>query len=129
MKRIITSLCIITMLLNVTACGTILYPERKGQVSGRIDPGVAVLNGVGLLFFLIPGVVAFAVDFGNGTIYLPEDSLADSEDEILTIKVSTKDLTQEKIAKIIHEQTGQDVSFENAEIFKWDKNGQKVRVN
>ena len=57
--------------LSLTACGTILYPERKGQTGGRIDPGVAVLDGVGLLAFLIPGVIAFAVDFSNGTIYLP----------------------------------------------------------
>lgn len=52
-------------------CGTILHPERKGQVNGRIDAGIAVLDGIGLLFFILPGVVAFAVDFTNGTIYLP----------------------------------------------------------
>lgn len=53
------------------ACGTIMYPERKGQIDGKIDPTVAILNGIGLFFFLVPGVIAFAVDFSNGTIYLP----------------------------------------------------------
>lgn len=57
--------------LQLSACGTIFYPERRGQTGGRIDPGVAVLDAVGLLFFIVPGVIAFAVDFGNGTIYLP----------------------------------------------------------
>lgn len=57
--------------LPLAACGTILYPERKGQKDGRIDPAVAILDGLGLLLFLIPGVIAFAVDFSNGTIYLP----------------------------------------------------------
>ena len=56
---------------QLAACGTIFYPERKGQISGRIDPVVAIANGIGLLFFIVPGVVAFAVDFSNGTIYLP----------------------------------------------------------
>lgn len=61
----------LTLSLTLTACGTILYPERKGQVNGQIDPAIAVMDGIGLLFFLVPGVIAFAVDFSNGTIYLP----------------------------------------------------------
>lgn len=56
----------------VSGCGTILYPERKGQPAGRLDWGVVALDAVGLLFFFVPGVIAFAVDFNNGTIYLPE---------------------------------------------------------
>jgi hypothetical protein len=56
-----------------TGCGTILYPERRGQPAGRLDWGVVLLNGIGLLLFFIPGVIAFAVDFSNGTIYLPPD--------------------------------------------------------
>jgi hypothetical protein len=37
---------------------------------------------IGLLFFIIPGVVAYAVDFSNGTIYLPPShrSAVDLED-------------------------------------------------
>lgn len=61
----------VLLALTLTGCGTIMYPERKGQTGGRIDPGVAILDGVGLLVFLVPGIVAFAVDFSNGTIYLP----------------------------------------------------------
>lgn len=59
------------MMLELTACGTVFYPERKGNKSGAIDPIVAVADAIGLLFFFIPGVIAFAVDFNNGTIYLP----------------------------------------------------------
>lgn len=57
------------MVLQLTACGTVFYPERKGTKSGEIDPIVAVADAIGLLFFFIPGVIAFAVDFNNGTIY------------------------------------------------------------
>jgi hypothetical protein len=48
-----------------------MYPERKGQKGGRIDVGIAVLDGIGLLAYLVPGIIAYALDFNNGTIYLP----------------------------------------------------------
>lgn len=70
-KRGMAVSCLLTLVLNMTACGYFLYPERKGQSGGRVDPVVVILNGAGLLFGILPGVVAFAVDFTNGTIYLP----------------------------------------------------------
>jgi hypothetical protein len=51
----------------------LLHPERNGQTGGRIDPAIAILDGVGLLVFVIPGLVAFGVDFATGAIYLPSD--------------------------------------------------------
>jgi hypothetical protein len=59
-------------LCSIIGCGTIIYPERRGQPAGNIDAGIVVLNAVGLLFFFVPGVVAFAVDFATGAIYLPK---------------------------------------------------------
>ena len=70
-SKLIASGLALCIILQISACGTILYPERKGQIDGRIDPHVAILDGIGLLLFLVPGVIAFAVDFSNGTIYLP----------------------------------------------------------
>ena len=55
--------------LHTAGCGTLLYPERRGQTGGRIDGSVAVMDGLWCLAFIIPGVVAYIVDFGNGTIY------------------------------------------------------------
>ena len=52
-------------------CGTLLYPERRGQTQGRLDADVVILDGIGLLFFILPGLFAFAVDFITGAIYLP----------------------------------------------------------
>ena len=66
-----TALGLLLALTTQLACGTLLYPERRGQRSGRIDPAVAIMDGIGLLLFIIPGVVAFAIDFGSGAIYLP----------------------------------------------------------
>ena len=61
------------VLLGVTGCGTMFYPERKGQIDGKIDPTVATLDSLSLLALIIPGAVAFMVDFDNGTIYLPKN--------------------------------------------------------
>ncbi len=61
------------VLFTTVGCGTILHPERKGQSDGRIDWKIAALDGLGLILFFVPGVIAFAVDFNNGTIYLPPE--------------------------------------------------------
>jgi len=75
------------LVTQLTACGTILYPDRRGQESGRIDVGVAVLDALGLLFFFVPGVVAFGVDFATGAIYLPGGKVASlTPDELNKIK-------------------------------------------
>ncbi len=71
MKKLVAGILGVALLANLAGCGTILHPERKGQVSGKLDPSIVLLDAVGLLFFFVPGVVAFAVDFTNGTIYLP----------------------------------------------------------
>ena len=78
------------LIVQLMGCGTILYPERKGQKSGKIDAGVAILDGIGVLFFIIPGIIAFAVDFYNGTIYLPGTSLG--QDVKTTVQDAGQDL-------------------------------------
>jgi len=71
LTAVLLPLLVVTMVVNLASCGTILYPERHNQPAGKIDVGVAFLDGIGLLFFIIPGVIAFAVDFSNHSIYLP----------------------------------------------------------
>jgi len=57
-------------------CGTLLHSERCGRPhGGRIDWKVAALDGLGLILFFVPGVIAFVVDFSTGAIYLPEPEL------------------------------------------------------
>ncbi len=99
----------------LSGCGTVLYPERKGQVSGRIDPAVAALNGVGLLFFFVPGVIAFAVDFNNGTIYLPPGRTA-----ALEIPPEGRQISfigrpdRDELERILHRETGLQVELDDA---------------
>ncbi|MGO4998635.1 hypothetical protein [Oceanisphaera sp. W20_SRM_FM3] len=87
---------------QLAGCGTVFYPERKGQQSGSIDPVVAIANGVGLLFFILPGVIAFAVDFNNGAIYLPGGKRAEL----------TPDLTPERLNEQLYANTGQRINWQ-----------------
>jgi len=94
---------------SLTGCGTLLYPERKGQGSGRLDPSIVMLDGIGLLLFLVPGIIAFAVDFGNDTIYLP-GSRADASDVIEETRVA--ELTKPEIDRIWQKNYGENAPFE-----------------
>jgi hypothetical protein len=89
-----------------------MYPERKGQKDGRIDAGVAILDGIGLLFFIIPGVIAYAVDFSNGTIYLPNTARGSLDPkDIKQVKFDPKHYTNATIENIIKEETGYEVKL------------------
>lgn len=75
-SRVIGGVLVATLLTQLTACGTLFFPDRRGQIEGRVDPVVAALDAVGILFYVIPGLIAFAVDFATGAIYLPGGSTA-----------------------------------------------------
>jgi hypothetical protein len=75
-SRFIGGVMVAALLTQLTACGSIFYPERRGQIDGKIDPAIAVLDAVGLLFYVIPGLIAFGVDFATGAIYFPHGQSA-----------------------------------------------------
>ena len=57
------------MLALSSGCGFILYPERRGRTSGRIDIPVLIIDLLWLIPGLIPGVICLVVDFTTGCIY------------------------------------------------------------
>ncbi|WP_437205197.1 hypothetical protein [Planctomicrobium sp. SH664] len=57
----------------LSGCGTFMHPERRGQPAGRIDWKVVTLDGLTTLLLVVPGLIAFAIDFGTGAIYLPPE--------------------------------------------------------
>jgi hypothetical protein len=112
--RVVATLLIAVSVFQAS-CGTILYPERRGQPAGRLDIGVVLLDGLGLLLFFVPGVIAFAVDFATGAIYLPpEYSHAGpiSADELRKIPVNPADLTPERIEAVVQEHTGKAIHLQ-----------------
>lgn len=82
-SRVTGGILVATLLTQLTACGTLFYPDRRGQIEGKIDPVVAALDAVGILFYVIPGLIAFGIDFASGAIYLPGGSTAQVSPEKL----------------------------------------------
>lgn len=95
-------------------CGTIFWPERKGQPAGPLDPKVVILDALGLLLFFIPGVIAFAVDFNNGTIYLPPGdhaSTQSSENRWKKVRLATRQPTASELEKLVRSETGKEIQL------------------
>lgn len=114
-KSIVMSLAMV-MVLELTACGTVFYPERKGAKGGSIDPIVAVADAVGLLFFFIPGVIAFAVDFSNGTIYLPHGKHASlTPAELKSVSPNGK-LDKKALSELMSKKLAQPVNLDSADL-------------
>lgn len=97
----------------LSGCGTILYPDRTYQKKrGQLDPAVAILDGIGLFFFIVPGLVAFAVDFTTGAIYFPAGhEPGDRERTILDPYNSETKLDQPEIERIVKLKTGKDIDL------------------
>ena len=102
--RGVASVCAITTLGLSLGCGTILYPERRGQrTHARVDTGVAVMDACWCLL-IIPGVIAFAVDFSNGAIYLPGGQ-ADAN-SLKVVRTPTAHPDAASIERVVQQQTG-----------------------
>lgn len=97
----------------LSGCGTLMYPERRGQSrTGGIDWTVAGMDAIGLVLFLVPGVIAFAVDYHNGSLFLPEGSASTNRKRTLrTVKLSGPHPSREEIAAAIQEATGEPVAL------------------
>ena len=75
-SRLIGGAVVAALVTQLTACGTLFWPDRRGQIEGRIDPVVAALDAIGILFYVLPGLIAFGVDFATGAIYLNDGKTA-----------------------------------------------------
>ena len=133
MRRISRRQFVSTTLTGLCAagCGTILHPERRGQPAGRLDWKIVALDGLGLFFFFIPGVIAFAVDFATGAIYLPNTYVGHSSQphstrELVTLQVKEEKLTPAKIEEVVSKHTQREVrllpgQYETAELNSVDQ--------
>ena len=72
MKTIASLFLGLFLALPFTSCGTLFFSQRqKAEHSDRLDPNILILDGIGLIFWILPGVIAYGVDFATGAIYLP----------------------------------------------------------
>ena len=108
LPRLLCVFVSVALFMQLLGCGYIFYPERRGQRGGTIDVGIAVLDGLGLLLFIIPGVVAFAVDFSTGAIYYPpgKKSSASTTGEVAVIQVNPEELNEQTICDTVQKYAG-----------------------
>lgn len=100
--------------VHTAGCGLLLYPERQGQKSGSIDPGVAILDAAGLVVFIVPGLIAFGVDFITGCIYLPGGTRASVDgDGLQTVYMDPAALDKPGIEDAVEQATGSQFALDS----------------
>ena len=117
--RVIGGLIVAALLTQLTACGTLFFPDRRGQIEGRIDPMVAGLNAIGILFYVIPGLIAFGIDFATGAIYLPGGltSQVDPQDLQNVVDADGK-IDTAKLKALIEMQTGHSLPLDDPRLIQ-----------
>lgn len=117
--RVIGGLIVAALLTQLTACGTLFFPDRRGQIEGRIDPMVAGLNAIGILFYVIPGLIAFGIDFATGAIYLPGGltSQVDPQDLQNVVDADGK-IDAAKLKALIEVQTGRSLPLDDPRLIQ-----------
>ncbi|GMW07543.1 MAG: hypothetical protein AMXMBFR8_23390 [Nevskiales bacterium] len=113
MRRVVGLMMLLLLAVQTAGCGLLLYPERKGQKSGNIDPGVAILDAAGLVVFIVPGLIAFGVDFATGCIYLPPGQKGAAAEEAAprTLYVDPATLDQPALEETVAQATGRPVDL------------------
>src|SRR5690242_305900 len=114
-RRVFVQASAVSSLALVAGCGMILHPERRNQPpGGDMDWSVFALDAIGLLLFFIPGVIAFAVDFTTGAIYLPPPGYGDDrnptgEPHLVKVLVPREELNQRRLEEVATEHAGREV--------------------
>ena len=116
MKKIFLGLSAAVLLFS-SGCGTLFFSHRIGKKSStEVDNKVFFTNCVLCLFGIIPGVVAFILDYDNGTIYYTEAELIPDEDLYGQFKagnmnkVACSRMDPREIALILSKLTGKHIT-------------------
>lgn len=116
--RVIGAILVVSLLTQLTACGSIFFPDRRGQIEGKIDPMVAALDAVGLLFYVLPGLIAFGIDFTTGAIYLPNAHYSIAPQQLQDAIGSDGSVDTAKLKAIIQHETGLNLPLDNPRLIQ-----------
>ncbi|WP_338522558.1 polyribonucleotide nucleotidyltransferase [Pseudomonas batumici] len=128
-SRVIGTVLVATLLTQLSACGSIFFPDRRGQIEGRIDPLIAGLDAIGILFFVIPGLIAFGVDFTTGAIYLPPNKTAQIAPEKLREAITAEGQVDTlKLQAILKTELGQTLPLNDPRLIQQKGNLQQLAM-
>lgn len=118
-SRVIGGVLAVSLLTQLSACGTLFFPDRRGQIEGRIDPLVAALDAVGILFYVIPGLIAFGIDFATGAIYLPNGHSAQLDpQELNQVLGDDGQIDNAKLKTLIERRTGHSLPLDDPRLLR-----------
>ena len=117
-SRVIGGVLAVSLFTQLAACGTLFYPDRRGQIDGRIDPAVAALNAIGLIFYLLPGLIAFGIDFATGAIYRPDNSYSLAPEKLQEAIGADGVVDLAKLKAIIEAETGRSLPLDDPRLIQ-----------
>ncbi|WP_296251751.1 polyribonucleotide nucleotidyltransferase [Pseudomonas sp. UBA4194] len=118
-SRLIGGAVVAALVTQLTACGTLFWPDRRGQIEGRIDPVVAALDAIGILFYVIPGLIAFGVDFATGAIYLNDGATAQVAPEKLQEAIGADGkVDNHKLQAILQTELGRSLPLDDPRLIQ-----------
>ena len=71
------------------------------------------LDSIGLIFFILPGLIAFGVDVYSGTIYMQDKHASLEWQKIENVKIDPKNINEQTIAAAIKESSGIAINFKD----------------
>lgn len=117
-QRIVGGVLATSLLAQLAGCGTLFYPERRGQLSGQIDPAVAAMDAIGILFFVIPGLIAFAIDFATGAIYEPGGRYSVAPERLQEAVGADGRIDHALLRAILREELGRDLPLDDPRLIQ-----------
>ena len=128
-SRVIGGVVVAALFTQLTACGSIFFPDRRGQIDGKIDPMIVVLDAVGLLFYVIPGLIAFGVDFATGAIYFPAGKTAQIAPEKLREAIDADGkVDNSKLQAILESELGRSFPLNDPRLIQHKGSAQQLAM-
>ena len=118
LRKALSVVVLLSLLSMFTSCAFFLYPERRGRTAGHVDVPCLILDCAGLLFGILPGVIALAVDFSSGAIYVSTGGERQESRQWARIDCDTPlIMDREFLEQVVAERTGQTVDLSQAQFW------------
>ncbi|WP_369958693.1 polyribonucleotide nucleotidyltransferase [Pseudomonas sp. MBLB4123] len=116
--RIVGGVLAVTLFTQLSACGTLFFPDRRGQIEGKVDPVVVAMDAIGILFYVIPGLIAFGIDFATGAIYLPNGQYSMAPDTLKQAVDAEGRIDNAKLKALIEQHTGHSLPLDDPRLIR-----------
>ena len=125
-SRVISGVLATALLTQLSACGSLFYPDRRGQIEGKVDPLVVGLNAVGILFYVIPGLIAFGIDFATGAIYLPDAKYSVTPETLNKARDADGQIDRLRLKALIEQETGLSLPLDDPRLIQHQGNSEQL---